>query len=206
MGGNVVVESKIGMGTTFSIELSTKAQFINYPIKSKDLVEKSHDIAVAVENNQEDIEKVLKFNDKPGYNCLVANDTDFQLVAVSYMLKQMKLNIVHEGCNGLDTYQFVQKYGKTLRIDFILLDLDMPILSGFEACRRILRFYDTENALFQFENRKIQQIRKSSYIGDIIKEAIDVPVMVGYSGLLDKEKYQRAKKAGFDVVLDAPLE
>jgi CheY-like chemotaxis protein len=40
--------------------------------------------------------------------------------------------------------------------DIIFLDLDMPILNGFEACSQILEFYkvvDRENMLMKMESR-----------------------------------------------------
>lgn len=85
---------------------------------------------------------------------MVANDTDFQLVAVTYILRKMEINILSEGCNGLEIYQYVQKFGMQKKIDFILLDLDMPILNGFEACKKILQFYNKEKKLFHIEKKK----------------------------------------------------
>ena len=55
-------------------------------------------------------------------------------MGVGYCLKGAKINIKSEGVNGLEVLQFVQTNPK-LKLDFILLDLNMPIMNGFEACR-----------------------------------------------------------------------
>ena len=72
--------------------------------------------------------------------CVVANDNHFQLMAVSYALKAANLNIQCEGVNGLEVLQYIQM-NSHIKLDVVLLDLDMPIMDGFEACRQIIDFY-----------------------------------------------------------------
>lgn len=38
--------------------------------------------------------------------------------------------------------------------DIILLDLDMPIMSGYEACTKIVEHFDQSQKLFKVINRK----------------------------------------------------
>ena len=54
-------------------------------------------------------------------------------MAVNYNLKNLDINIQKEAVNGLEVLQYVQTNSQ--KLDFILLDLDMPIMNGFEACR-----------------------------------------------------------------------
>ena len=56
------------------------------------------------------------------------------MMAASYNLKQHNFEILLEGCNGLEIFRYV-KANPHQKIDLILLDLDMPIMSGYEACK-----------------------------------------------------------------------
>lgn len=56
-------------------------------------------------------------------------------MAVSLNLRKFdNINILFEGSNGLETFQYVQQNMRKKKIQFILLDLDMPIMNGYEAC------------------------------------------------------------------------
>jgi CheY-like chemotaxis protein len=81
----------------------------------------------------------------------VANDNHFQLMAVSYAIKFAKLNILLEAVNGLEVLQYIQT-NSDVKLDVVLLDLDMPIMDGFEACKQIVDFYRTLST-FKHENK-----------------------------------------------------
>ena len=70
-------------------------------------------------------------------------------MAVVYNLRSHNINIQLEAVNGLEVLQFVQMNSQ-IKLDFILLDLDMPIMNGFEACRQIIDFYENSN-MFRLE-------------------------------------------------------
>ena len=42
-------------------------------------------------------------------------------------------------------------------------------------------------------------------MGNIIDDMFTAPLMVAYSGLVNKEVEERAKEAGFDLVIESPL-
>ena len=56
------------------------------------------------------------------------------MMATSHNLKQNNFKILFEGCNGLEIFQYVKK-NSNKKLDLILLDLDMPIMNGYEACK-----------------------------------------------------------------------
>jgi CheY-like chemotaxis protein len=70
-------------------------------------------------------------------------------MAVTYNLKSSNINIQMEGVNGLEVLQYIQ-LNTDKKLDFVLLDLDMPIMNGFEACRQIIDFYENSN-MFKLE-------------------------------------------------------
>ena len=90
----------------------------------------------------------------------MANDDHFQLMSVGLCLKSAKVNIKVEGVNGLEVYQYIQM-NPNVKLDFILLDLNMPIMDGFEACRQITNLYKSFN-MFKLE-RKPQIIEKLGF-------------------------------------------
>ena len=62
-------------------------------------------------------------------------------MAAAYNLEALNVKILRRAFNGLEALQFV-KENLQVKIDFIFLDLDMPIMNGFEACRQIKSLYD----------------------------------------------------------------
>lgn len=64
--------------------------------------------------------------------CLVANDCDFQMMQIKIILKKAKCS-VREAINGLDALELVTSKPQE-KFDFIILDLNMPIMSGYDAC------------------------------------------------------------------------
>jgi CheY-like chemotaxis protein len=67
----------------------------------------------------------------------VSNDDSFQLMIMANMLKDLRyVNIVHKASNGQEA---LEKVNQNRRLyDIIILDLQMPILTGYEACEKIL--------------------------------------------------------------------
>jgi hypothetical protein len=69
----------------------------------------------------------------------------------------------------------------------------MPILNGFEACKKIIQFYDQESKLFQVQQKENKRKRpgkkksKSSVMEDILEEVKQVPLMIAYSGLVNQK-------------------
>ncbi len=52
--------------------------------------------------------------------------------------------------------------------DFIILDLNMPILNGFDACKLICELYQTFNSLPDYDDYESVQLEEKKHL-----EAID---------------------------------
>ena len=142
--------------------------------------------------------------------CVAANDDHFQMMAVVMNLRKYNINTQLEAVNGLEVLQYIQ-CNPNIKLDFILLDLNMPIMNGFEACRQIIDFYQNSN-MFKLEKSKMQRGSRSSSeksvskaVNEILDDMFHLPLMIAYSGHVDDEVRQKCKEAGFKVVIDSPL-
>ena len=66
--------------------------------------------------------------------CLVANDCEFQLMQISMILRNHKIEVT-QAINGLEALEQVTE--QKVKFDFIVLDLSMPIMDGYEASKSI---------------------------------------------------------------------
>ena len=134
-------------------------------------------------------------------------------MAVTYNLKACKVNIQMEGQNGLEVLQYIQMNPEK-KLDFVLLDLDMPIMNGFEACQQIIDFFSNKNIFKPEKTKKHQRgYKKKNFseksiaesVNEIIEDMYMHPLMVAYSGLVNDDVRKKCYEAGFKVVIESPL-
>lgn len=115
MGGNIEVESIIGLGSTFSFELPF-------------VVSKSGNGYVAPATSA----SMPANTDLSGVNVLLAEDNSLNQFYARQLLSSwnVKLDIANNGLEVVEKAR-IQKY------DIILMDLQMPIMDGLEAMRKI---------------------------------------------------------------------
>lgn len=63
---------------------------------------------------------------------------------IGLILKNAKIEVT-EAINGLEALEHVTV--SKMRFDFILLDLGMPIMDGYDACKQIVAYYSDEHKL-----------------------------------------------------------
>lgn len=138
MGGDVRVDSVINQGATFTVEVSAKAKLIEYEKNDKIDLEQIN----LINGRQEKISSLrLPKVCENEICCLVANDDSFQMMAKVYNLQACGVKILKQAINGLELYQYCTSYKNN--IDFILSDLEMPIMNGYQACENIVKQYQT---------------------------------------------------------------
>jgi len=161
--------------------------------------------------------------------CLVANDNEFQLMGTEVSLNKCGIKVI-KAANGFQAVELAKANMK--KLSFILLDLEMPILCGKEACKQLVNFL-SEDRLKLFEKKtlkkeKTQKKNKSqtnfkSYkfkkestekLGVISLEEmynqaqqdqIHRPLLIAFSGFLDDKIIAQCDAAGFDLCIEAPL-
>lgn len=123
-GGSISVESEVGKGTRFSCqipyELATPAQTV---------IITQHDIEQMTGNQLE------------GLYVLIADDQEMNLLLLKIMLTRWKcrFDMARDGAIAYELYQ-------TNNYDLILLDLQMPEMSGLEVVQHIRADKDTQKA------------------------------------------------------------
>ena len=75
---------------------------------------------------------------------LVANDDPAILIVLETILKnQIGIGTVEKAANGEDVFQKATSH----HFDAIIMDLNMPIVSGFEATANIKEFYEKQQGI-----------------------------------------------------------
>lgn len=144
------VSSRPGEGSTFSFTVELKkVSFAHVPADKPDAV------PLNLENK----------------HVLVAEDDPVNMMVATKILESKKAT-VHKASNGLEVINLLHGNGK---IDFVLMDLEMPLMSGYEA---------------------ICQIRK---------EYPSLPVIAFTAAMMDKHLEAQLLKSGFNACIAKPF-
>ncbi len=115
LGGSINVESELGVGTTFNI-LFKNLEFVQNKIEHVD--------TEPIKEIGEIIEKKLKI--------LHVEDNDMNREIISLFIEGFNFEL-KEAINGKDAIDLLENYTP----DLILMDIQMPILNGYEASKII---------------------------------------------------------------------
>ena len=119
MGGELLVESQLGQGTTFSFEI-----FLGPVQEAKNSADTSTQAAT-----DDDLRSQRK---PPSLRVLIAEDNQVNQMLISKILDKMghRYSMVEDGESAIKT-------AINEHFDIILMDLQMPVLSGLEATKRL---------------------------------------------------------------------
>lgn len=104
----------------------------------------------------------------------------------------------------------MQKNKNSIKYDVILLDLHMPIMNGFDACKNICDLY--EEPLFAVNSKREKLLLDDDLCDNIITNSAEKlimsevekkmkkikPLIVASTGLLSERVIEDAKNCGFD--------
>ncbi len=120
MGGDINVESQPGLGSAFEFQLP--------------YVQASNPVLVALPRQAEG--RIVGEKPLAGLSILVAEDDAINQMIMEEILTENGARVVLVG-NGLEAVDWITQDGAEA-FDIVLMDLQMPVMDGFEATRRIL--------------------------------------------------------------------
>ena len=132
MHGQILVESEEGKGTEFTV-------YLTLPIAREEITEEGYETGIYTEEQQ----KALENFHLQEMHILMAEDNDINAEIATEIL-QMDGAIVQRARDGEEVVeQFKQSTPGTF--DLILMDIQMPVMDGWEAAR-VIRKLDREDA------------------------------------------------------------
>jgi len=150
LNGTISVDSEIGKGSTFLVEL---------PLSIEDQNESS--TTVTEENNNT-------------LNILVVEDDEINLIYLLEVLEDQNLNIeiARDGSQAVEMAQ--DKF-----FDVILMDIQMPVMNGFEAVKKIREFNKNVFIIAQTAYAMTGDAEKVKELGcdDYISKPIDIELL-----------------------------
>ncbi len=150
LGGEITVSSELNKGSVFSF---------NIPL---DIIKKE----ITISNTE--VEPEINWSDK---TIILAEDEEFNYIVLKDLLEETKINIIR-AVNGKQVLDIIEKETK---IDLILLDIQMPIMSGYEVCPVIKNKYNNIPVIAQTAYVMAEDEKRLLELGcnDIITKPID---------------------------------
>ena len=122
MGGTISCDSKLGQGTTFTVVL---------PLTVRDVQEEEAETVSA----EEDLVSRLK-----GKRVLLVEDNELNMEIATDILREEAGLIVETADDGTAAVDIMRKMGPDF-VDFILMDIQMPYMNGYDATKAIREMY-----------------------------------------------------------------
>jgi two-component system, sensor histidine kinase ChiS len=145
MGGSISVESRIGMGSTFTFTLprgskneksiamksrvQSFTQFVDEDFEMKDVV---------VGNSIQITQSAEGAGEGYQYKVLIVDDEPVNRVDLNNRFSREGNFVIFNASDGVEAIEMIEKEEN---IDLVLMDVMMPRMSGIEACRKIRKKY-----------------------------------------------------------------
>ena len=169
MDGSVDVQSKIGDGSTFTVTIPCKIASKEESIAKRD--KGTHDKASLV-----------------GARILVVEDNDINAEIATELLEEEGC-IIERACNGVECFDMLEK-ADDLHYAMILMDIQMPVMNGYEATTKIRRMKNQSKAqipiiamtanAFTEDKQMALDVGMNDHVSKPIDMNILVPIMMRF--------------------------
>ena len=169
MDGSVNVQSKIGEGSAFTVTIPCKIASKEESIAKRD--KGTHDKASLV-----------------GARILVVEDNDINAEIATELLEEEGC-IIERACNGVECFDMLEK-ADDLHYAMILMDIQMPVMNGYEATTKIRRMKNQSKAqipiiamtanAFTEDKQMALNVGMNDHVSKPIDMNILVPIMMRY--------------------------
>ena len=151
----------------------------------------------------------LESTEKRSLKILIVDDSPSIVKMTSMMLRKLGHDIAAAENGEVAIKKIMKKWTTTEEIfDVILMDLQMPIMDGLEATRRLRKLEATVAPKFYSRNSN-DEMKEKSLFQTLSFEALSVPlpkqIIVGMSANSDYETTEAAYKVGVDAFLSKPF-
>lgn len=154
LGGDIKLESKKDVGSTFFITIPYKPVYTNNEINKKEGdIQNKHIILIAEDEEINYLYLEILLNDVIGLDC----------------------EIIHVK-NGLEA---VEKCRENPAIDFVLIDLKMPIMDGYEAIKQIKKLRPKLPIVVQTAYSRLEEQERAALAGcdDFVSKPISQEIL-----------------------------
>jgi CheY-like chemotaxis protein len=139
---------------------------------------------------------------------LIANDDPLQLAILEAIFEKNKFKVT-TAINGQQAYEAAlkSKHHPSLIFDLIVLDLQMPVCDGFEACRNIKKMFSDKVVQEDGAVEEVKSYNKNRRESNfVLMDLMDfMPHIIAVSGYVDEDVRADAGQAGFDAIFSVPL-
>ncbi len=125
LGGTIDLQSEVGKGSTFTVRIESR-------------------IASYEETQPQKTRQVMKPDALQGKRILLAEDNDLNAEIAIELLSEVGL-VVERAENGVNCVEMLEKADKDY-YSLILMDIQMPVLDGYEATKKIRKMSDADKA------------------------------------------------------------
>jgi PAS domain S-box-containing protein len=120
LGGKITLHSEKGKGSTFFVTIPYK------PVNKK----------ILIHNSEKDKEIITVNQDQ--FTILIVEDEEVNYLYIEILLRNLKLNFITlHAKNGKEAVEMCKENSE---VDLVLMDMKMPIMTGFEATKLIKQF------------------------------------------------------------------
>jgi CheY-like chemotaxis protein/nitrogen-specific signal transduction histidine kinase len=162
-GGTVAVESTVGEGTTFRIHLPTLSSNKELPVV-QEVVEEEPMIQLNMPGEEQEAEAPTE--EAPSLLVLLVDDQEINRKVGSALLKKMGFEIetANDGAEALKMYKVSCR---KRRYDLILMDMEMPVLNGLDATRKVRAFEQGLPEDHEASNHPVTVLAMTANSGDV---------------------------------------